>query len=212
MSKLRVHNFVVSLDGYASGEGQSKEAGFGHAQPEFLDWFGKLRIWRGGEPDGTLGPDEAIASAWGTAIGAEIMGRNKFRPTTGPWPDDGWPGWWLEGEEPPFHTPCFVMTHWEREPIKAGETTFYFVNGSPAEVLQRAQEAAGGLDVRLGGGPTTINEFLAADLVDYLHVVLVPLVLGRGVPLWNGLAGLHEHYAIETVTVPSGATHLFFSR
>jgi len=212
MSKLRVHNFVVSLDGYASGEGQSKEAGFGHAQPEFLDWFGKLGIWRGGEPDGTLGPDEAIASAWGTAIGAEIMGRNKFRPTTGPWPDDGWPGWWVGGEEPPFHTPCFVMTHWEREPIKAGETTFYFVNGSPADVLKRAQEAALGLDVRLGGGPTTINEFLAADLVDYLHVVLVPLVLGRGVPLWNGLAGLHERYAIETVTVPSGATHLFFSR
>jgi dihydrofolate reductase len=210
MSKLRVHNFVVSLDGYASGEGQSIDAAFGQAQREFIDWFGKLRIWRGGDPDGMLGPDEAIASAWGTAIGAEIMGRNKFRPTTGPWPDDGWRGWW--GEEPPFHTPCFVMTHWEREPIKAGETTFYFVNGSPADVLKRAQEAAGGLDVRLGGGPTTINEFLAADLVDYLHVVLLPLVLGRGVPLWNGLAGLHERYAIETITVPSGATHLFFSR
>ncbi len=105
-----------------------------------------------------------------------------------------------------------VRVTYYREPIKAGETTFYFVNGSPAEVLKRAQEAAGGLDVRLGGGPTTINEFLAANLVDYLHVVLVPLVLGRGVPLWNGLAGLHERYAIETVTVPSGATHLFFSR
>jgi dihydrofolate reductase len=212
MSKLRVHNFVVSLDGYASGEDQSADAAFGHAQREFLDWFRKLRLWRGVQPDGKLGPDEAIASAWGTAIGAEIMGRNKFRPTTGPWPEDGWPGWWVGGEEPPFHTPCFVMTHWERAPITAGETTFYFDNGSPADVLQRAQEAAGGLDVRLGGGPTTINEFLAADLVDYLHVVLVPLVLGRGVPLWNGLAGLHERYAIETVTVPSGATHLFFSR
>ena len=210
MSKLRVHNFVVSLDGYASGEGQSIDAAFGQAQREFIDWFGKLRIWRGGDPDGMLGPDEAIASAWGTAIGAEIMGRNKFRPTTGPWPEDGWRGWW--GEEPPFHTPCFVMTHWEREPIQAGETTFYFVNGSPSDVLKRAQEAAGGLDVRLGGGPTTINAFLAADLVDYLHVVLVPLVLGRGVPLWNGLAGLHERYAIQTVSVPSGATHLFFSR
>jgi dihydrofolate reductase len=210
MSKLRVHNFVVSLDGYASGDGQSTDAAFGHAQREFLDWFRKLRIFRGGLPDGMLGPDEAIASAWGTAIGAQIMGRNMFRPTTGPWPDDGWRGWW--GEEPPFHTPCFVLTHWERAPITAGETTFSFVNGSPADVLQRAQEAAGGLDVRLAGGPTTINAFLAADLVDYLHVVLVPLVLGRGVPLWNGLAGLHERYAIETLTVPSGATHLFFSR
>jgi dihydrofolate reductase len=210
VSKLRVHNFVVSLDGYASGEGQSLDAAFGHAQREFLDWFRTLRIWRGEQTDGKLGPDEALASAWGAAIGAEIMGRNKFRPTTGAWPDDDWRGWW--GEEPPFHTPCFVMTHYEREPIKAGETTYYFVSGSPAEVLKRAQEAAGGLDVRLGGGPTTINEFLAADLVDYLHVVLAPLVLGRGVPLWNGLGGLHERYAIETVTVPSGATHLFFSR
>ena len=187
MSKLRVHNLVVSLDGYATGEGQSLEAAFGHAQREFMEWFGKLRIWRGLLPDGKLGADEAIASAWGTAIGAEIMGRNKFRPTTGPWPEDGWRGWW--GEDPPFHTPCFVMTHYEREPITAGD-----------------------LDVRLGGGPTTINEFLAAGLVDYLHVVQVPIALGRGVRLWDGLDGLHERYSIATVTVPSGATHLFFTR
>jgi len=210
MSKLRVHNFVVSLDGYASGEGQSKEAGFGHAQPEFLDWFGKLGIWRGGEPDGTLGPDEAIASAWGTAIGAEIMGRNKFRPTSGPWPDDGWAGWW--GEQPPFHTPCFVMTHYPHEPIQAGDTTFHFVTGTPAEVLALAREAAGNLDVRLGGGPTTVNEFLAADLVDYLHIILVPIVLGSGVRLWDGLGSLHQRFTVESVTLPSGATHLFFER
>jgi dihydrofolate reductase len=210
VSKLRVHNFVVSLDGYSAGEGQSREAGFGHAQKEFLDWFGKLRLWRGLHQDEALGPDEAIASAWGAGIGAEIMGRNKFRPTTGPWPDDGWPGWW--GEESPFHTPCFVMTHWEREPLTVGDTTFHFVGGTPAEVLERARDAAGGLDVRLGGGPTTVNEFLAADLVDYLHVVLVPLVLGRGVRLWDGLEALHERYTVEVVCVPSGATHLFFSR
>ena len=210
MSKLRVHNFVVSLDGYATGEGQSAEAGFGHAQREFLDWFEKLRLWRGLQPDGRFGPDEAIAAAWGTGIGAEIMGRNKFRPTTGPWPDDGWPGWW--SEEAPFHTPCFVMTHWEREPLIVGDTTFHFVSGTPAEVLEHARDAAGGLDVRLGGGPTTVNEFLAADLVDYLHVVLVPLVLGRGVRLWDGLESLHERYTVEVICVPSGATHLYFTR
>jgi dihydrofolate reductase len=105
-----------------------------------------------------------------------------------------------------------VLTHWDREPLTVGDTTYYFVNGSPAEVLERARGAAAGLDVRLGGGPTTINEFLAADLVDYLHVVLVPIVLGRGVRLWDGLEGLHERYSVETLTVPSGATHLFFSR
>jgi dihydrofolate reductase len=210
MSKLRVHNFVVSLDGYATGEGQSREAGFGSAQDEFMKWFEKLRIWRGAHADGQFGPDEAIASAWGTDIGAELMGRNKFRPTSGPWPEDGWQGWWEE--ESPFHTPCFVMTHYEREPMVVGDTTFYFVSGTPAEVLHLAQEAVGNLDIRLGGGPTTINEFLAAGLVDYMHVVQVPIVLGRGVRLWDGLEGMHERYSIETVSVPSGATHLFFTR
>jgi dihydrofolate reductase len=210
VSRLRVHNFIVTLDGYATGHGQSTQAAFGHAQKEFLTWFENIRIWRGLQPDGTLGPDEAIASAWGTGIGAEIMGRNKFRPTTGPWPEDGWRGWW--GEEPPFRTPCFVMTHWERPPLTVGHTTFHFVNAKPADVLQRAREAAGGQDVRLGGGPTTVNEFLAADLVDYLHIVLVPIVLGRGVRLWDQLDGLHERFAIESVTVPSGVTHLFFTR
>jgi hypothetical protein len=96
VSKLRVYNLVVSLDGFATGEGQSLDAAFGHAQQAFMEWFEKIRIWRGLQPDGQLGPDEAIASAWGTAIGAEIMGRNKFRPTTGPWPEDGWRGWWGE--------------------------------------------------------------------------------------------------------------------
>jgi dihydrofolate reductase len=210
VSKLRVHNLLVSLDGYATGDGQSLEAAFGHAQETFMEWFGRLRFWRGQVPDGNFGPDEALASAWGPGIGAEIMGRNKFRPTTGPWPDDGWRGWW--GEDTPFHTPCFVMTHYEREPITAGDTTFYFVSGTPAEILEQAQKAAGGLDVRLGGGPSTINEFLQADLVDYLHVVIIPVVLGRGVRLWDGLEGLQDRYAVETVTVPSGATHVYFTR
>jgi dihydrofolate reductase len=104
------------------------------------------------------------------------------------------------------------MTHYEREPLTVGDTTFYFVSGTPAEVLRQAQEAVGDLDIRLGGGPTTINEFLQADLVDYLHIVLVPILLGRGVRLWDGLEGLHERYSMESVTVPSGATHVFFTR
>jgi dihydrofolate reductase len=210
VSKLRVHNLVVSLDGFATGEGQSLEAGFGHAQDAFMQWFGKLRTWRDMQPGWHPGPDEAIAATWGTAIGAQIMGRKMFRPITGPWPDDGWTNWW--GEEPPFHTPCFVLTHYERAPLTAGDTTFYFVNGTPAEVLSQAQKAAGDLDVRLGGGPATINEFLQADLVDYLHVVVIPILLGRGVRLWDGLEGLQERYTVETLTVPSGATHLFFTR
>jgi len=211
MSKVRVHNFVVTLDGYASGEGQSLDAAFGHAHKEFLHWFGEIRIWRGLQPDGKFGPDEAIASAWGAGIGAEIMGRNKFRPTTGPWPNDGWRGWW--GEDPPFHTPCFVWTHHPRGPMKMeGGTTFSFVDGTPAEILALARKAAGDLDVRIGGGPTTVNQFLRADLIDYLHIVVVPTVLGRGVPLWTGLEGIQERFDIASVTSPSGVTHVFFTR
>jgi dihydrofolate reductase len=210
MAKLRVHNFVVSLDGYSTGDDQSTAAAFGDAQAEFLHWFGKLKLWRGLGLDWAAGVDEAVAAGWGAGIGAEIMGRGKFRPVSGPWPDDGWPGWY--GEEPPFHTPCFVMTHYPREPIHAGETTFHFVSGTPAEALDLAIQAARGRDVRLGGGPTTVNEFLAADLVDYLHIIVVPILLGSGVRLWDGLGGLHHRFTVESVTVPSGATHLFFDR
>jgi dihydrofolate reductase len=209
MSKVRVHNFVVSLDGYSSGNGLTTQAPFGDAEEEFQRWFGRIRSWRP-QQDGKLGIDEAVAAAWGTDIGAEIMGRNKFRPTSGPWPDDGWRGWW--GDEPPFHTPCFVLTNHPREPIELVGTTFHFVSGTPAEVLALARQAAGGLDVRIGGGPTTVNEFLAADLVDYLHIVVVPVVLGGGVRLWDGLGGLHRRFHVESVTLPSGATHVVFTR
>jgi dihydrofolate reductase len=210
MPQVRVHNFVVSLDGYATGDGQSLQAAFGDAQQVFMEWFEKLRIWRGLAPDGKFGPAESIAAAWEPGIGAEIMGRNKFRPGTGPWPDDGWIGWW--GEEPVFRTPCFVMTHHLRPSIVAGQTTYHFVKATPARVLSLAQEAAGGLDVRIGGGPSTVNAFLRDDLIDYLHVVVIPVVLGHGVPLWPGLGGLHDRFDIETVTLRSGATHLFATR
>jgi dihydrofolate reductase len=206
-----VHNFIVSLDGYASGEGQSLEAPFGHAQQQFRHWFGEIKIGRGLQPDGKFGVDEAIASAWRPGIGAEIMGRNKFRPTSGPWPEDGWRGWW--GANPPFQTPCFVWTHYPREPMKMeGGTTFHFVEGTPAEVLALAKKAAGDLDVRIGGGASTLNAFLKADLVDYLHIVVVPMILGRGAPVWGGLEGLQERFDVTSMTSPNGATHVFFTR
>ena len=210
MPLVRVHNFLVTLDGYATGEGQTIDAAFGHAQAEFLEWFARVRLWRGLESDGSLGADEAIAASWNSGVGAEIMGRNKFRPTDGPWPQDGWRGWW--GEEPPFHSPCFVWTNYPRDSMRVGETTFHFVSGTPAQVLAAAREAAGGLDVRLGGGPTTVRAFLQADLVDYLHVVQVPIVIGRGVRLWDGLERLHDRFAVQSVGSPSGAIHLFLTR
>jgi dihydrofolate reductase len=212
MSRVRVHNIVVSLDGYATGEGQALDAPFGDAQEQMGTWFARARIWRGTQAaPSALNADELIAGGWATGIGAEIMGRRKFGPQQGPWTDDHWKGWW--GDDPPFHTPCFVLTHHPRESIEMqGGTTFHFINATPAEVLARAQDAAKGLDVRIGGGPTTIQEFLAADLVDHLHIVLIPVVLGRGIRLWDGLDKLEQRFAIESVSTPSGVTHITFTR
>ena len=213
MSHVRVHNFAVSLDGYGTGEGQSLEAPFGHAHDRLMRWFFGTRSWHAmhGEPGGSTGVDDAFAGSWGPGIGAEIMGRNKFGPQRGPWADEEWQGWW--GDEPPFHTPVFVLTHHTRPAIEMkGGTTFHFINASPREALAAAREAAGGLDVRVGGGPSTIRQFLAADLVDHMHMVVVPIVLGRGERVWDGLAELEERLSVEAVTSPSGVTHLTFTR
>lgn len=212
-STVRVHNLSVSLDGYATGEGQTLEAPFGHAQMRLMEWALGTRTFRRmrGAPGGSTGVDEALAGRWATGIGAEIMGRNKFGPQRGPWEDEQWRGWW--GDDPVFHTPVFVLTHHPRPSIEmAGGTTFHFLDASPAEALEVARAAAGDLDVRIGGGPTTVREFLAADLVDHLHVALVPIVLGRGERLWDGLEALEERFDVESVTAPSGVTHLTFVR
>jgi dihydrofolate reductase len=213
MSQVRVHNFSVSLDGFATGVGQSFDSPFGHAGGRLHEWFFATRTFRAmhDEGGGGTGVDEAMASGWSRGIGAEIMGRNKFGPQRGPWADDDWKGWW--GTNPPFHTPVFVLTHHPRPSIEMqGDTTFHFIDASPAEALEAAQEAAGDLDVRIGGGPSTIRQFLAADLIDHLHIAVVPIVLGRGESLWDGLEGLEQHFRLESVTTPSGVTHVIFTR
>jgi dihydrofolate reductase len=213
MSRVRVHNFSVSLDGFGAGEGQQEDEPFGHAGDRLVKWFTATRTFRQmlGETDGSSGVDESFANNWGVGIGAEIMGRNKFGPQRGPWADDEWKGWW--GEDPPFHTPVFILTHHPRPPIEmAGGTTFHFINVSPSEAVKIAQEAAGGLDVRLGGGATMLRQFLAADLIDLMHIAVVPIVLGRGEPLWQGLDGLEQNYDVEGVSSHSGVTHFTFTR
>jgi dihydrofolate reductase len=207
MSLARVHNFSISLDGFATGEPQSLEAPFGHAGQRLHEWMFATRFWG---PDGATGVDDAIARRHSDGIGAEIMGANKFGPPG--WADDpDWRGWW--GPNPPFHTPTFVLTHHSRPPMEmGGGTTFHFLSASPDEALATAREAADGLDVRIGGGPSILRDFLAAGLVDHLHVVVVPIVLGRGVRLWDGLEALETSYAVEAVSTPSGVTHLTFTR
>ncbi len=218
MSQVRVHNFSVSLDGFGTGEGLTFDAPFGHAGHRLHEWvfptqFGRSIIM--GQPGGTVGMDNAFAERLNAGFGAEIMGRGKFGPQTGPWTELGgdheWRGWW--GSNPPFHTPVFVLTHHPRPPIEMeGDTVFHFVDASPQEALILAQEAAGGLDVRIGGGPTVVRDFLAADLIDMMHVVVVPILLGRGVRLWDGLEGIEHRFTTEAVSSPSGVTHLTFSR
>jgi len=156
VSQVRVHNFSVSLDGFGTGEGQSLDAPFGHAGTRLHEWFFPTRTFRAmqGEPGGSTGIDDGFASAWGTGVGAEIMGRGKFGPHRGPWPDQEWNGWW--GDNPPFHTPVFVLTHHLRPAVQmTGGTTFHFLDASPAQALVQARQAAAGRDIRIGGGPST---------------------------------------------------------
>lgn len=213
MSRVRVHNFSLSLDGFATGEGQSLESPFGHAGERLHEWMFATRFAREvvlGEAGGTEGIDHAMADRYGPGIGAEIMGAGKFGPPG--WQDDpGWRGWW--GENPPFHTPTFVLTHRPRPSLEMdGGTTFHFLDASPTDALDVARAAAAGLDVRVGGGPSMLRDFLAAGLVDHLHLVIVPMVLGRGVRLWDGLEAVEDQYDVEVVTSPSGVTHLTFTR
>lgn len=217
MTKLRVHNLAISLDGFATGEGQSLETPFGHAGSRLMTWFFPTHTFVGATGHdsesvgaGTRGVDDAFAAASWHGIGAEIMGRRKFGPQQGPWEDDSWRGWW--GEEPPFHTPVVVLTHHARADLEVGETTFLFRDLAPAEALALATEQAAGQDVRLGGGPTVVRAFLEADLVDHLHVVVVPIILGRGVRLWDGLEGVEERFDVEATASPSGVVHYVWTR
>jgi dihydrofolate reductase len=212
MSKVRVHNFAISLDGFGTGAGQSRETPFGHAGERLHDWYVGTRYFQQmrGESGGTQGVDNAFAQQHDPGIGAEIMGANKFGPPG--WQDDAeWTGWW--GPNPPFHSPTFVMTHRPRPPVElAGGTTFHFVDAPAAEVLEQARAAADGADIRLGGGATVIREFLTAGLVDYMHLAVVPIVLGRGVRIWDDQESLEDAFDIEAVSTPSGVTHLTFIR
>ena len=212
MTRTRINNFSISLDGFGTGEGLTLDAPFGHAGHRLHEWmfatnFGAVMFGRQG---GTVGVDNAFAQQYEPGIGAEIMGAGKFGPPG--WQDDAdWKGWW--GPNPPFHTPTFVLTHRPRSSIEMeGGTTFHFLDASPAEALDAAGQAADGQDVRIGGGPTVVRDFIAAGLVDRMHLVQVPIVLGRGVRVWDGLEALERDYEIEAVSAPSGVTHLTFDR
>ena len=213
MSKLRVLSFAISIDGYGAGPEQDLQHPLGVGGPELMEWFFHTRLWRRmhGQEDGETGVDNGIVEQAFAGIGAWILGRNMFGPVRGPWPDESWRGWW--GEEPPYHTPVFVLTHHARAPLQmAGGTEFHFVTGGIEAALERAQAAAGGQDVRLGGGVATVRQYLRAGLVDELHLALRPVLLGRGEHLWRDIDMRALGYECTKVVAGERATHLFLRR
>lgn len=212
-SKLRVHCFGVSLDGFGAGPEQSLDHPLGVGGMGLHEWFFPTRAFQkmqGGD-DGTTGVDNDFAERGFDRIGAWILGRNMFSPSRGAWPDDQWKGWW--GDNPPYHVPVFVLTHHARAPIQMeGGTTFYFVTEGIHAALQRAREAAGGLDIRLGGGTATLRQYLQAGLVDHLHLAISPVLLGRGENLFAGLDLPSLGYTCtEHVTTPA-AMHVVLGK
>jgi dihydrofolate reductase len=209
---VRVQNFTVSADGYGSGEGQSLERPFGHANPmELMAWaVATASFPNRSAPGGSRGLDDYFTRDFANDIGAEIMGRNKFGPQRGPWENHDWQGWW--GDVPPFHTPVFVLTHHPRPSFTLADTTFHFVDALPADALALAIDAADGRDVRIGGGVETVREFLAADLIDTLHVAVAPIELGRGERLWTSPDDLLDRFHRDVVPSSSGVTHHLYWR
>jgi dihydrofolate reductase len=188
MPRLRVLCFSMSIDGFGAGPAQDLEHPLGVGGPEMFDWFFHTRTFQTmqGNPGGETNVDDQLAVQAFAGIGAWIMGRNMFGPIRGPWPDEKWRGWW--GEEPPYHTPVFVLTHHARAPLTmAGGTEFRFVTGGMHEALRQAKDAAGKGDIRVGGGVATIRQYLQAGLVDDLHLVVSPVLLGSGEHLLSGI-------------------------
>ncbi len=188
MSKVRVAAFSVSVDGFGAGPHQDIDNPLGVRGLELHNWFFSTDVFKKmhGRGEGDGGIDNDFAARSFENVGAWILGRNMFGPVRGPWPDDSWKGWW--GDTPPYHTPVFVLTHHAREPlVMNGGTTFYFVTGGPASALQQAREAAPGKDIRIGGGASTIRQYLLAGQIDAIHLAISPVFLGEGEPLFSGI-------------------------
>ena len=213
MSKLRVQSFAMSVDGFSAGPDQSLEHPLGVNGPELMEWFFPTRTWRQmqGLPDGETGVDETVAQQGFRDIGAWILGRNMFGPVRGPWPDESWKGWW--GEEPPYHVPTFVLTHHPRATIAMqGGTEFRFVTEGIHAALEQAKAAAGGRDVRLGGGVATVRQYLQAGLIDEMHLAVRPVLLGRGEHLMAGIDLRALGYECAESVAGERAMHVFIRR
>jgi dihydrofolate reductase len=214
MTRVRVQSFTISLDGYGAGPNQDIDNPLGVGGEDLPQWLFPTRTFQRtlfGKEDGTTGLDDDFAARGFQDVGAWILGRNMFGPVRGPWPDMSWRGWW--GDDPPYHCPVFVLTHHARPPLEMeGDTTFHFVTGGIREALDRAREAAGGLDVRIGGGPNTIRQYLRADLIDELHLAIAPVLLGGGERLFDSVDLRASGYECVQFVASENATHVVLRR
>ena len=213
MPKVRVASFSVSLDGFGAGVHQDINNPLGLRGPEMFSWFFQTDVFKKmyGEGGGSTGIDNQMALAGFENVGAWILGRNMFGPVRGPWPDDSWKGWW--GDTPPYHVPVFVLTHHARAPLAMnGGTTFHFVTDGLDSALKQAKAAAAGKDVRIGGGVSTIRQYLQAGAIDEMHLALSPVLMGEGENLFSGM-NLHQlgFTSIKTVA-GENATHVMMKK
>jgi len=213
VSRVCVRSFALSIDGFGAGPRQDLHNPLGVRGTELMEWFFATRAWRRmhGQEGGESGVDDALAEQGFEGIGAWILGRNMFGPVRGPWPDESWKGWW--GDEPPYHTPVFVLTHHPRPTLKmAGGTEFRFISEGVHAALEQATAAAGGRDVRVGGGVSTVRQYLQAGLIDELHLAMRPVLLGSGEHLLHGIDLRALGYECTKSVAGERATHLFLRR
>lgn len=213
MTRLRVHSFSISLDGYGAGPRQDAEHPLGIGGGSLHEWIVATRTFKqlGKQPGGTTGADDDFVKRGFAGIGAWIIGRNMFGPVRGPWLDDSWKGWW--GSNPPYHCAVFILTHHARAPIMMeGGTEFRFVTGGIHAALKEATAAAEGKDIRLGGGASVIRQFLQAKLVDELNLAIVPALLGAGEHFFVGIDAPALGYRCSEHVPTAGATHVVLTR
>lgn len=214
MSRLRVNAFSVSLDGYGAGLDQSLDHPLGVGGLALHDWVLPTRTFQQmvmHNEEGETGIDDDFSARAFANLGAWILGRNMFSPSRGPWLDDGWQGWW--GDNPPYHVPVFVLTHYPRAPLEMeGGTTFYFVTDGIHAALEQAKEAASGRDIRIGGGTATIRQYLQAGLIDEMHLAITPVLLGAGEPLFQGIDLASLGYQVSEHATSPHAMHVVISK
>lgn len=213
MGKVRVAGFSISIDGFGAGIEQSLQNPLGQRGPELFQWFFGTRTFRAmqGATGGSQGTDEAFAERSMAGFGAFILGRNMFGPIRGPWSDETWKGWW--GDNPPYHAPTFVLTHHPRDPLTMeGGTTFHFVTGGIRDALDQAKAAAGGKDVKIGGGVSTVRQYLEAGLIDEMHFAISPVVLGQGEAMLAGLNLPAQGFKVTEHIATELATHVVLAR